>query len=182
MVPVVARARGDQLLLEQRAHPQDAVSHVLALAVVLRAQRIVREHLLDDERPVDRRQRVHRPDDQLELRRDALRLLGVGAHDRERADTLAVQPKVFGKRLREQHRVPLVDKLADGAGVELGVARRKALIGAVHEDVVAAREDCGRDLAPLVRGRVDAGRVVRARVEQGRSNRPEPPRCPRGNP
>ena len=37
-----------------------------------------------------------------------------------------IQPKVFGKRLRELKRVALVDKVPDRKGVRLGVARREA--------------------------------------------------------
>ena len=49
--------------------------------------------------------------------------------DRKSPHPLAIQPKVFGKRLREKQRVAFVEKEPDGKGVGLGIARGEALIG-----------------------------------------------------
>lgn len=60
----------------------------------------------------------------------------------------------------------LLDKVADGKGVRIDVAARKSLVRHVEEGIVALSLDDGLDLLPLLDGGVDAGGVVRARVEQ----------------
>ena len=58
------------------------------------------------------------------------------------------------------------DEAANRGRVELRIARGEALVRAVDEHVVAARLERGRDGVPLRGRRVDARRVVRARVQQ----------------
>lgn len=73
---------------------------------------------------------------------------------------------VLGKRLREADVVALLDKVPHGKGVLVDVAAGEALVGHVEEAVVALRLHGGLDLLPLLGRGVDAGRVVRAGVEQ----------------
>ena len=60
----------------------------------------------------------------------------------------------------------LFDKMAHGEGVLVGVTASEALVGHVEESVVALLLDDVADLLPLLLGRVDAGGVVGAGVEE----------------
>jgi hypothetical protein len=62
--------------------------------------------------------------------------------------------------------VALLDKVPDRKGVVVGVARGETLVGHVEEGYVLLVLDEVRQFLPLGVGRVDAGRVVRARVEE----------------
>lgn len=73
---------------------------------------------------------------------------------------------VLGEGLREADVVALLDKVPDGERVLVDVAAGEALVGHVEEAVVALRLDGGLDLLPLLDGRVDAGGVVGAGVEE----------------
>mmetsp|Transcript_17389 Transcript_17389/g.69874 ORF Transcript_17389/g.69874 Transcript_17389/m.69874 type:complete len:587 (+) Transcript_17389:711-2471(+) len=167
--PVFGRALGLEARFEERAHGFDARRHAGALLRPLRAERGVFEDGRDDLGAVHRRRRVHRSDEDLELRFQSARLGGVGAHGRERADAFAVEAEVFGVRLREHDGVAVGDEGAERSRVGLGVARGEALVGAVEEDLHARPllERC-RDGGPLGGRRIDARRVVRARVEHDR--------------
>ena len=125
---------------------------------------------------LDRRVRVHGPDDNLELRVDASLLLGVGADERDGTDTLAIQAEVLsisncqwksergarlGKRLAEEDLVALLDKVPDGKGVFEDITRGETLVGHVKEgEVFLLLEQVG-ELFPLCLGGVDAGGVLR---------------------
>mmetsp|Transcript_4369 Transcript_4369/g.14360 ORF Transcript_4369/g.14360 Transcript_4369/m.14360 type:complete len:383 (+) Transcript_4369:432-1580(+) len=165
VAPVPLRPRRAELCDEQRAHVADAPRHRRALLVVLGAQRRVGEHLVDEQRAVDGRRGVHRTDQQFELRLDARRLGRVGAHQRERAHSLAVEPKVLRERLREGERVARLGEEEERRRIPPRVPGREALVRHVDEDVVAGRKQCVGDALPVGGGGVDAGRVVRARVE-----------------
>ena len=67
--------------------------------------------------------------------------------------------------LREREGVAVADELAHGEGVALGVARGEALVGRVEEDREGPTLESGRDGHPLLLRRIDARRVVRARVQ-----------------
>jgi hypothetical protein len=91
MGPVVLGAKLLQVLLEEGAHADDAVSHALDLTKPLLVELGVVEDLYGDAGTVDGRVRVHRTDKDLELGVDALLLSGVGTDQGEGTDTLAIQ-------------------------------------------------------------------------------------------
>ena len=68
--------------------------------------------------------------------------------------------------LADEHGDAPPDELAHGPGVVVQVAAREALVGTVEERKVALFEHHIRDLAPLFLRRIDARRVVRARVDE----------------
>ena len=105
VVPVAGRAAFHEVLLQRRPGADDPVGHALALGVPLRVEHVVLQDRADNARARRRRVGVHRPDDQLELRVDALDLVRVLAHDREAADAVRVQAKVLRKGLRRHDRV-----------------------------------------------------------------------------
>ena len=61
---------------------------------------------------------------------------------------------------------PVLDEQPQGGRVLVRIARGEALVGAVEEDDMVLGLHGRRDLRPLLDGRVDAGRVVRAGVQQ----------------
>lgn len=91
VAPVVLGSEVLEVLLEERAHRDDAVRHALDLAQPLLVQLGVVEDLGRDARAVDRWVGVERAHDDLHLRVNTLLLVGVGADDRESSDTLAVE-------------------------------------------------------------------------------------------
>lgn len=164
--PVVGGAELLEVLLEESAHGDDAVSHALDLAEPLLVQGSVVEDGGGDAGAVDGGVGVQRADKNLDLGVDTLALLGVLCDDGEGADTLAVETHVLGEGLGEADVVALLDEVADGEGVGVGVTRGEALVGHVEEGVVALGLDDVGDLAPLLGGRVDTGGVVSAGVEE----------------
>lgn len=164
--PVVLGAELLEVGLEQGAHLDDAVSHVLDLAEPLLVELGVLEDGGGDAGTVDGRAGVQRADENLDLGVDALDLLGVGADDGEGTNTLTVETHVLGERLAEGNLLALLDEVADGKGVGVGVAAGEALVGHVEEGEVAVSLDDLADLLPLLLGGVDAGRVVGAGVEE----------------
>jgi len=80
-----------QLLFEEGAHRKDALRHALDLAEPLVVQPQKAEDLARDTGTVDRRVRVHGPDEDLDLAVDALFLFCRGADDREGAYPLTVE-------------------------------------------------------------------------------------------
>ena len=111
-----------------------------------------------------RRVGVHGARDHFELRFHANRLRLVVAHDAHGADALSVQAHVFGEGLRDGHLVPILDKDANRLRVELAITGRESLVRHVEERKVSLGLHELGDLLPLLRRRVDAGGVVRARV------------------
>ena len=73
---------------------------------------------------------------------------------------------VLSKALRQARQVTLLDEVAQRERVLVAVAAGEALIGHVEEGVVLALLHDLAQLPPLILGRVDARRVVRARVQQ----------------
>lgn len=115
-LPVARRAGALQRLLETLAHRLDTIGHRFDFDTPAHAERSlssssiqptdetaldfdangplfgeldVAEHLGDEPRAVDRRIRVHRSDEDFELRLDALALVLIFAHIRPEADALA---------------------------------------------------------------------------------------------
>jgi len=91
VAPVVLASELLQVLLEQSAHGDDAVSHVLDLTEPLLVKGSVVEDLGSDAGTVDRGVGVERTDENLDLGVDALLLVGVLANDGEGTDTLTVE-------------------------------------------------------------------------------------------
>ena len=166
VAPVVLGAELLEVLLEEGAHLDDAVGHLLDLGEPLLVELGGVEDLGGDAGAVDRGVGVERADENLDLRVDALLLLGVGADDGEGTDTLTVETHVLGEGLGQADVVALLDEIADGKGVLVDVAGSEALVGHVEEGVVALVLDDGLDLLPLLGGGVDTGGVVGAGVEE----------------
>lgn len=94
---------------------------------------------------------------------------GVGPGGREEvkdARALAVEPEVLGEGLGDDHFEALVDEVADGPGIADQIPGGKTLVGAVKEGEVVALAHDGGNALPLVLGRVDAGRVMSAGMQQ----------------
>lgn len=91
VAPVVLASKLLKILLEESTHGDDTVSHALDLAEPLLVEGWVIEDLGGDAGAVDRRVRVERADEDLDLRIDALLLLGRFADNREGTDTLTVE-------------------------------------------------------------------------------------------
>lgn len=96
-------------------------------------------------------------------------VLGVCArpgHEVECTGPFAVKPEVFGEGLRDAKLEALPNEVADGPGVVLEIARRKALVSAVEEGKVLLGANDGCELFPLLPGGVHAGGVVRAGMQE----------------
>ena len=91
MVPVLLAAELLEVVLEECAHLDDAVGHALNLAEPLLVELWGVEDLGGDAGTVDWRVGVEWADDDLDLRIDALLLVGVLADDREGSDALTVE-------------------------------------------------------------------------------------------
>mmetsp|Transcript_23085 Transcript_23085/g.46746 ORF Transcript_23085/g.46746 Transcript_23085/m.46746 type:complete len:252 (+) Transcript_23085:283-1038(+) len=162
---IAGAGAGFQLLAEQHAHGLDAVSHALALAVPLRLELGVRQHLGYDPGAVDGRAGIHGAHNELDLAGDALRLLLVFAHHREVAHALSIQTKVLGKGLSEHHQVTVGHKLAQCVRIRFGIAAGKSLICTVEKDHVLLLLHHHRQLIPLFPAGVAARGVVGASME-----------------
>jgi hypothetical protein len=80
--------------------------------------------------------------------------------------TITVQPKIFTKRLCGHDGVAVVHKSAHRGGVFFGVAGRKTLVGTVEKRNASLWFQDRGDFRPLFGGRVHAGGVVGASVQQ----------------
>lgn len=80
-----------EVVLEESAHGDDAVSHLLDLTEPLLVESGAVEDLGGDAGTVDGGVRVQRSDEDLELRVDTLLLVGVGADNGEGTNTLTVE-------------------------------------------------------------------------------------------
>jgi hypothetical protein len=93
----------------------------------LRLELRVRKDRVHKVRAVARRVAVHRARDRLYLALHRRRFLRVFAHDRHRADALAVHAHVLCVRLAQSHWQAFGEEALDRGAVALAVARRKAL-------------------------------------------------------
>jgi len=91
VTPILLAAQLLQVLLQQRTHLDDPVRHALDFAEPLLVERGVVEDLGCDARPVNRGVGVEGSHEDLDLRVDALLLLGGFADDGECAYTFAVE-------------------------------------------------------------------------------------------
>ena len=92
VAPVVLAAELLEVFFQERPHADDSVRHPLDFSQPLLVQRPVVQYLGSDASTVNRRVRVQRPDEDLELRVYPLLLLSRLAYDRESSNTLPVQP------------------------------------------------------------------------------------------
>lgn len=182
VAPVVLAAELLQVLLQERTHGDNAVSHVLDLAQPLLVELGVVQDLRSNAGAVDGRVGVERADKDLDLRVNTLLLLGRFANDGESTDTLAVETllllvldsslgidwtyHVLGEALGEDRAETLLDEVAESKSILVSVATGKALVGHVEEGEVVALLDGVGNLLPLVLGGVNAGRVVSASMEK----------------
>ena len=91
MRPVMLGAELLKIVTEGRAHRDDAVGHILNLALPLLVESRVVKNLRSDASTVDRGVGVHRSDDDLELRLETGSLFGVLADNGEDTSTLTVK-------------------------------------------------------------------------------------------
>lgn len=84
----------------------------------------------------------------------------------ERASSLTVQTEVLSEGLGDAQFETLVYEVADSPSVADQIARGETLVRGVEEGEVVLFFHDGCDLFPLVLGRVDAGGVVGAGVEE----------------
>ncbi len=73
---------------------------------------------------------------------------------------------VLGEALCQRDVMTLLQEMAHGKSVLIGIAAGETLIGHVEEDIVTLRLDRITDLPPLVVRRIDSSRVVGAGVQQ----------------
>ena len=84
----------------------------------------------------------------------------------QRADAVAVQPEVLGEEAGDEHLHARGHEQPHRPGVFVGVPRHEALVGGVEQRQHTARLHHGQVGPPLVGGRVHAGGVVCAHVQQ----------------
>ena len=188
--PVVLAAKLLKVLAEQLAHLDDAVSHTLDLTEPLLVQRSVVHDGGGDASTVDRGVRVEGTDENLDLRLDALLLLGVLADERESTDTLTIETlcemlassldssgyihpsfdvktyHVLGETLAQSDVVALSDEVARGKSILVSVAAGEALVSHVEESEVTLLLHDIANLAPLSLSRVNTSGVVSTGVKQ----------------
>lgn len=85
------RAKLLKVLLEESTHGDDTVSHLLDFAKPLLVEGRAVEDLGSDASTVDGRVGVQRSDEDLELRIDALLLVGIGTDHGESTNTLTIK-------------------------------------------------------------------------------------------
>jgi hypothetical protein len=167
--PLARSIEVDKRVVQLITHADDAVGHALDLGFPLAVELGIAEDGAGNAGTMERRVRVHRTDDDLELRLDASLLLRVGSHDRERADTLAVETHVLREGLAKSDLVALRHEVARSERVERDIAGGEALVGHVEEGEELLLLEEGRELLPLSLGRIDTSRVVSTGVEKDNS-------------
>lgn len=166
VAPIMLGPQILEVLLQQRAHGDDAVCHALDLAQPLLVQLRVVQDLGRDARTVDGRVRVQRSDKNLDLRVHTLGLFLICADDGEGTHALAIKTHVLRKRLRETHVVPLGHKVPQRKRILVGITARKPLVRHVKEGEVLSRLHSLGDLPPLLLRRVHTRGIMRARMQQ----------------
>jgi hypothetical protein len=115
---------------------------------------------------LDRRVRVHRSDQNLELTVDSCLFVLVGTDQTERTNSFTVETHVLGETLTQGNRETLLNKVSDGEGVVLEDTRGETLVGHVEEcKVVLLLEDLA-EFDPLFLGQVRAEGVECGGVEE----------------
>ena len=172
-----------KVLLEESAHLDDTVSHALDFTEPLLVQLGIVHDGGCNAGTVDGRVGVERTDEDLELRVHALLLLGGFADEREGTDTLTVETlrilvayvygvimnstyHVLSKALAQSNVVTLLNKVSRSKSITAGITTGKALVSHIEESEVALLLHDVANLAPLVLGGVNTGRVVGASVQE----------------
>lgn len=170
MFPSTGCPLGLQSLPQTLSHLLDPATHGPQVILPFLEQLWIIQHAAGDSRAVGRGIGDLGALEDGQLRSDiGVRGSGIGAGPRyevEGTRALAVQTEVLGEGLRNAQLESLLDEVADGPRVPHEVARGEALVGGVEEREVRFLAHHGGDLFPLVLGGVDAGRVMRAGVEQ----------------
>jgi len=164
MVPVVLAAQLLEVLLEECAHGDDAVSHTLDLTQPLLVESWVVEDGAGDTSSVNRWVRVERSDEDLDLRVDSLLLICVCADDGECTDTFTVQTHVLGETLGKTDLVTLLEEVPHSVGVLVCVTTCESLVCHIEEWEVLSLLDSLTNRMPLLLRWVDTSRVVRTSV------------------
>ena len=170
VVPCARSAQLFELGAQFLAHGQDAAGHGVEILLPLGVKLGIVQDGADDASAVQRRVGNLGPLQNCELGSHAgdggACLRTRGSDGVEDTGTLTVEAKVLGKTLGDQQLKALLDKITDGGSVTRKAARSETLVGRVKEgEVVLLADDLG-ELLPLVQGRVDASRVMGARVQQ----------------
>lgn len=184
VIPVVLGTKFLEVALQKRTHSDNAVRHSLDLGEPLLVEGSVVQNLRSNASSVNGGVRVHRADEDLDLRVNALPLLSGLGEDGEGTDTLSVETlhavsyisriivipgityHVLGEGLAQGNLVTLLDKVPEGVGVLVGIAGSESLVCHVEEGEVTTVLDRGGDDSPLLGGGVNSGRVVCTSVQQ----------------
>ena len=124
---------GGQKVVESTAHADDPVGHEPDLRLPLLVQVLVGKDGVGDAGAVERRVRVHRSDEDLQLTLDTGLFLWIGSDKGESANTFAVETHVLRKGLGQSDLVTLLDEVADGEGVLGGVSGGETLVCHIEE-------------------------------------------------
>lgn len=167
MSPLSRRlVRVGQRIVQLVPHADNPLRHTLHLTLPLSIQLRLAQDGVGDQRTMQRRVRVHWPDDDLDLTVHLRPLLRPGGGERKRTDTLAVETHVLSEGLGEGNLVALGDEVTNGLRVAGGRAGREALVGHVEEgEKLFLLHDVG-NFGPLFWGGVDTRRVVCTGMEQ----------------
>lgn len=170
MLPRPRRAQLDQFIVQALPAALDPATHDIQIPMPRSGEFVVLQNLLDNRGAATRRHAVLSTDNVAQMSKDGGIALGArpAQDEMQRADTLAVQTKVLGKGLRDEHvHVWLFgEKVADRPRVLGDAAGGEALVRHVEEGEDAfALADVG-DALPLLVGGVEAGGVVCAGLEE----------------
>lgn len=166
VLPVTGGSFPGQAVPELRAHANDPIRHALDVLEPLLAKLLVGQDEVRDASPVERRVRVRRPHDDLDLGQAAVGLLLGTADEREGARPFSVQAHVLGEGLSHRETVAFFGEEPDRRGVAVNVARGESLVRHVQEREQPPALDDLRDFLPLLEFGVDARGVVGACVQQ----------------
>lgn len=163
--PVARRAQLLQVVAQRGAHGDDTIGHQLHVTEPLLAERFVAQNFGHQPGTVNGRVRVHRSDQDLDLRHRTVGFVLAARDQRERSRALTIQAHVLGEALGQRNLMAIAQELAHRQRILVDVTARKALVGHVEEREQIALLDEGRHLGPLFRFRVDAGWIVGARMQ-----------------
>lgn len=170
---VVPGSRGVESLklgAQGGAHVLDTVGHGEEVLLPLSKELLVVQDGRDNASSVQRRVGDLNTLKEGELRGDSgdggFGIRAGAGNEVEAASTLTVETKVLGETLRNDKLEALLDEVANRGSIASKAATGEALVGAVEEGEVVLAADDGGKLLPLLKCRVDTGRVVGARVKE----------------
>ncbi|EOA06823.1 WbpN [Herbaspirillum frisingense GSF30] len=162
---VLVRDRALELRGQLDAHVAHPYPHLLDFGTPLRGQLVVAQHMRHQQRTIARRAGIVATHGQFQLAQHIGRLACLRAEHRQRTDALAVEREDFGEGIGEEERNLPTHRLAHRPDVFVQ-ALGEALVGQVEEGQQTALFEHIDDLFPLRAGRIDAGRIVTAGVQQ----------------